>query len=195
MHDNHFTPNLYEYITFHTRCCSTQNSMKDECIQPPFFVKKMITTWMASWKKLFKAEQVTFIWLRLTATLILAMSNSNIYINSTMLIRSLYYTFHQNILPILDCWSCFPSTLLNSNKVLEDQNIHVITISWILLTTSKTSLKVLLCSLSGNTWGAGSWTPSTVQRISDGGFEASLWAEILIDLVPYDHHSIILALL
>ena len=155
----------------------------------------MIITWIASWKKLFKAEQVTFIWLRLTATLILAMSNSNIYIKSTMLIRSLYYIFHQNILPILDCWSCFPSTLLNSNKVLEDQNIHVITILWILLTTSKTSLKILLCSLSGNTWGAGSWTPSTVQRISDGGFEASLWAEILIDLVPYDHHSIILALL
>ena len=48
---------------------------------PPFFVKKMITTWMASWKKLFKAEQVTFIWLRLTATLILAMSNSNIYLS------------------------------------------------------------------------------------------------------------------
>ena len=79
MHDNHFTPNLYEYITFHTRCCSTQNSMKYKCIQPPFFVKKMITTWMASWKKLFKAEQVTFIWLRLTATLILAMSNISLY--------------------------------------------------------------------------------------------------------------------
>ena len=49
--------------------------------------------------------------------------------------------------------------------------------------------------MSGNTWGAGSWTPSTVQRISDGGFEASLWAEILIDLLPYDHNSIILAVL
>ena len=102
----------------------------------PFFVKKMIITWMASWKKLFKAEQVTFIWLRLTATLILAMSNSNIYINSTMLIRLLYHTYNQNILPILDCWSCFPSTLLNSNKVLEDRNIHVITISLIFLKTS-----------------------------------------------------------
>ena len=63
------------------------------------------------------------------------------------------------------------------------------------ITISETSLRILLCFLSGNTWGAGSWTPSTVQRISDGGFEASLSAEIVIDLVPYDHHSIILAVL
>ena len=58
---------------------------------PPFFENKMISTWIASWKKLFKAEQVTFIWLRLTATLILAMSNSNIYINSTMLMITILY--------------------------------------------------------------------------------------------------------